>query len=162
MTCSAVFFVSFLKYPKIDGNDKKLSRLFLEFSFVLATQTNSESGEDVLQIIEPDLFVEKYAVKTDKKKKKDCKLVCVEKYPTCIKCPPFLTFVLYPTKQVNYKVRSTAKNYALFVRCKSTCKVPFIWTKQTNPYNKGYIYVGQDQAIRTNKETALLRVNRSN
>ena len=65
MTCSAVFFVSFLKYPKIDGNDKKLSRLFLEFSFVLATQTNSESGEDVLQIIEPDLFVEKYAVKTD-------------------------------------------------------------------------------------------------
>ena len=35
MTCSAVFFVPFPKYPKIDGNDKKLSRLFLEFSFVL-------------------------------------------------------------------------------------------------------------------------------
>ena len=54
MTCSAVFFVSFPKYPKIDGNDKKLSRLFLEFSFVLATQTNSKSGEDVSQIIEPE------------------------------------------------------------------------------------------------------------
>ena len=28
MTFSAVFFVPFLKYPKIDGNDKKLSRPF--------------------------------------------------------------------------------------------------------------------------------------
>ena len=45
MTCSAVFFVPFPKYPKIDGNDKKLSRLFLEFSFVLATQSNSKSGD---------------------------------------------------------------------------------------------------------------------
>ena len=41
-----------------------------------------------------------------------------------------------------------------------------MWTKQTNPYNQGYIYVGQDQAIRTNKDiytlssvkTSLLRV----
>ena len=57
MTCSAVFFVSFPKYPKIDGNDKKLSRLFLKFSFVIANKTNSKSG-DVSQIIES-------AVKTD-------------------------------------------------------------------------------------------------
>ena len=36
---------------------------------------------------------------------KDHKLLCVGKYPICIKCPPFLTFFLiYPTKQVNYKV----------------------------------------------------------
>ena len=35
---------------------------------------------------------------------KDQKLLCVGKYPICIKCPPFLTFFLYPTKQVNYKV----------------------------------------------------------
>ena len=27
---------------------------FLEFGFVLATQTNSKSGEDVSQIIEPE------------------------------------------------------------------------------------------------------------
>ena len=54
MTCSAVFFVSCFKYPKIDGNDKKHFRLFLEFRFVLATQTNSKSGEDVSQIIEPE------------------------------------------------------------------------------------------------------------
>ena len=54
MTCSAVFFVSFPKYPKIDGNDKKLSRLFSEFSFVLANKTNSKSGEDVSQIIESE------------------------------------------------------------------------------------------------------------
>ena len=52
-TCSAVFFVYFPKYPIIDSKDKKLSRLFLEFSFVLATQTNSRSGEDVSQVIEP-------------------------------------------------------------------------------------------------------------
>ena len=65
MTCSAVFFVSCFKYPKIDGNDKKHFRLFLEFSFVLATETNSKSREDVSQIIEPEWFVEKSAVKTD-------------------------------------------------------------------------------------------------
>ena len=59
MTCSAVFFVSFPKYPKIDGNDEKLSRFFWKFSFVLATQTNSKSGEDVAQIVEPEEFVEK-------------------------------------------------------------------------------------------------------
>ena len=29
-----------------------MKNFFLEFSFVLATQTNSESGEDVSQIIE--------------------------------------------------------------------------------------------------------------
>jgi len=63
MTCSAVFFVSFPKYPKIDLNDKKLSRLFLEFSFVLATQTNSKSGENISQIIEPERFVEKSALR---------------------------------------------------------------------------------------------------
>ena len=40
-------FVSFPEYPKIDGNDEKLSRVFLKFSFVLATQTNSKSGKDV-------------------------------------------------------------------------------------------------------------------
>ena len=34
-------FRLFSWYPKIDGNAKKLSRLFWEFSFVLATQTNS-------------------------------------------------------------------------------------------------------------------------
>ena len=54
MTSSAVFFVSFPKCPKIDGNDKKFSRRFSEFSFVLATQTNGKSGEDVSQIIEPE------------------------------------------------------------------------------------------------------------
>ena len=53
MTSSAVFFVSFPKYSKIDGNDEKRSRFVLEFSFVLATQTNSKSGEDVSQLIEP-------------------------------------------------------------------------------------------------------------
>ena len=57
MTCSAVFFVSFPKYPKINSNDEKRSRFFWKFSFVLATQTNSKSGEDVSQIIEPELMI---------------------------------------------------------------------------------------------------------
>ena len=40
--------------------------MFLDFSFVLATQTNSKSGEDVSQrILEPEWFVEKSALKTD-------------------------------------------------------------------------------------------------
>ena len=115
MTCSAVSFVPFPKYPKNDGNDKRLSRLFLEFSFILATQTNSKSGEDVSQIIEPEWFVEKSAVKTYISVEKDQKLVCIGEYPICIKCPPFLTFVLYPKKQVNYKVSSTAKKWYTFV-----------------------------------------------
>ena len=115
MTCSAVSFVPFPKYPKNDGNDKRLSRLFLEFSFILATQTNSKSGEDVSQIIKPEWFVEKSAVKTYISVEKDQKLVCIGEYPICIKCPPFLTFVLYPKKQVNYKVSSTAKKWYTFV-----------------------------------------------
>ena len=49
MTCSAAFFVSFPKYPTIDGNDENRSRIVLELSFVLATQANSKSGEDVSQ-----------------------------------------------------------------------------------------------------------------
>ena len=59
ITCSAVFFVSFPKYPTIDGNDENRSRIFLELSFILATQANSKSGEDVSQIIGPEWFVEK-------------------------------------------------------------------------------------------------------
>ena len=38
---------------------------FAELSFFLTNQTNSKSGEDVSQIIEPDWFVEKSVVKTD-------------------------------------------------------------------------------------------------
>ena len=64
-SCSAVLFVSFPKYPKIDVNDEKLFKFFSEFSFVLATQTNSKSGEDVSQIIEPEWFAEKSALKAD-------------------------------------------------------------------------------------------------
>ena len=114
-TCSAVFFVYFPKYPIIDSKDKKLSRLFLEFSFVLATQSKSKSGEDVSQIIVPEWLVEKSSVKTGIYLEKEHRLVCVGKYPICIKCPPFLTFVLYPTKQVNYKVSSIPKHYALLL-----------------------------------------------
>ena len=75
-----------------------------------ATQTNIKSREVVSQIIRTRI-VEKSSVKTDIQLEKDHKLVCVEKYPICIKCPQFLTFV-YPL-QNNYKVSSIAKNYAL-------------------------------------------------
>ena len=78
---------------------------FFEFSFVLATQTNSKSGEDVSPTIDPEWFVEKSSVL------KDHKLVYDGKYPICIKCPSFLTFA-YPLQN---KFSSTAKNYALFV-----------------------------------------------
>ena len=103
MTCSAMFFVSFPKYPKIDGNDEKLT-IFSFFFFIYlrsshSNQLNSKSNDDVLQIIEPEWFVEKSAVKTGIEVGKDQKLVCVGKYPTCIKCPPFLPFV-YKTSQL--------------------------------------------------------------
>ena len=109
------FLSLFLSTQKSTTMIKKLSRLFLEFGFVLATQSNSKSGEAVSQVIQPEWFVEKSAVKTDIYLEKEHRLVCVRKYPICIKCPPFLTFVLYPTKQVNYKVSSTAKNYTLLL-----------------------------------------------
>ena len=57
---------------------KNFKDFFLEFSFVLATPSNSKSGEDVSQVIEPEWFVEKSAVKTDIYLEKDHKLVCVE------------------------------------------------------------------------------------
>ena len=38
---------------------KNFLDFFFKFSFVLATQTNSKSGEDVSQIIEPEWLVEK-------------------------------------------------------------------------------------------------------
>ena len=47
--CFSSLFLS-TKYPKIDGNDEKLSSIFE----LLTTQTNSKSGEDVSQIIEPE------------------------------------------------------------------------------------------------------------
>ena len=56
MTCSAVFSSLFLstKYPKIDSNNEKHSRIFgIE---LLASKTNSKSGENALQIIEPELL----------------------------------------------------------------------------------------------------------
>ena len=53
MTCSALFFVSYFKYhPKIDENDEKLCSIF--GILLLATQTNSNSREDVSQVIEPE------------------------------------------------------------------------------------------------------------
>ena len=58
VVCSAVFFVSFRKTMM------KNFLHFLEFSFVLATQTNSKSSEDVLPIIEPKWFFEKCSRKT--------------------------------------------------------------------------------------------------
>ena len=42
-------------------------------------------------------------------------------------------------------------------KMQSTCKQAFIWTKQTYPYNQGYIYVGQEQAIRTNKDIYVVK-----
>ena len=48
----------------MDGNDEKLSLFFKEFSFALATQTNSKSGADVWLKIEPERFFEKSVVKT--------------------------------------------------------------------------------------------------
>ena len=44
-------------------------------------------GEDVLHKMEPESLKSLL--------KKDYKLVCARKYPICINCPPFLTFV-YP------------------------------------------------------------------
>ena len=65
LMCWAVFFVSFSLVPKIDDNDGKPSKFCLKSGFVLAIQTNSKSGEDVSQIIEPEWFVEKSALKSD-------------------------------------------------------------------------------------------------
>ena len=54
-------------------------------------------------------------VKTDIQLEKDHKLVCAGKNPIRIKCPPFFNVCLSFTKQVNYKVSSQAKSYALLL-----------------------------------------------
>ena len=105
----------FAKYPNIDGNDEKLSRFFLEFSFVSATQTNSKSGEDVSQIIEPEWFVEKSAVKTDIKEEKRPQIGLCRKISNLYKVSSVFNVCLSFTKPVNYKVSSTAKNYVLLL-----------------------------------------------
>ena len=51
-SCVSRLFILSTKYQKIDGNDGKLSRFF--GTELLATQTNSKSGENVSQIIEPE------------------------------------------------------------------------------------------------------------
>ena len=54
MTCQLRFLSLFLSTQKSTAMRKNFLGSFLEFSVVLATQTNSKSGEDVFQIIEPD------------------------------------------------------------------------------------------------------------
>ena len=87
-TFSAVFFVSFpsAKYPKSTVMMKNVVA-FLEFSFLHTKINQQQSGEDVLHKMEPGSLKSLL--------EKDYKLVCARKYPICIKCPPFLTF-LYP------------------------------------------------------------------
>ena len=108
MTCSAVFSSLFLSTQKSTAMIKKLSRYFLEYSFVLVTQSNSKSGEDVSQIW-------KVCRKDWPLLGKRPQIGLRRKMSNWIKCPPFLTFVLYHEKQVNYKVSSTAKNYTLLL-----------------------------------------------
>ena len=55
---SCVFSSLFLSTQESTAMMKKLSRFFFKFSFVLATQTNSKSGEDVSPLIEPECFVD--------------------------------------------------------------------------------------------------------
>ena len=51
-SCVFRLFILSTKYPKIYSNNKKHSSIFgIE---LLAFQTNSKSGEDVSQIIEPE------------------------------------------------------------------------------------------------------------
>ena len=87
-TFSAVFFVSFpsAKYPKSTVMMKNVLAFF-EFSFLHTKINQEQSGEDVLHKMEPGSLKSLL--------EKDYKLVCARKYPICIKCPPFLTF-LYP------------------------------------------------------------------
>ena len=68
---------------------------------------------------------------------------------------PFLIKLEFKLETVEVGEKPLRAN--LGVRCNSTCKLAFIWTKQTNPYNQGYIYVGQDQAIRTKKDIYVVK-----
>ena len=54
VSVSAVFFVSFPKYPKIDGNDKKNFLDFFGINLRSSHSNQQQSGENVPQIIEPE------------------------------------------------------------------------------------------------------------
>ena len=89
--------------------------VFLELSFVLAFQTNSKSGEDVSQKIEPEGFVEKSDIKTDIQVGKDHLVVQCQKRSNLYKVSSVFNVCLSFTKQVNYKESSIAKNRALLL-----------------------------------------------
>ena len=79
MTCSSVFFVSFPKYPKIDGNDEKLFFWNLASFYPLKLTAKA---------------VKMFRIK----RKKDHKLVCVGKYLICISVLRFYRlFIRYKT-----------------------------------------------------------------
>ena len=79
---------------------------------------------------------------------KEHKFVCVGKYPIRTKCSPFLTFVLYPRKQVNYKASSTAKNYALLLLPKYPIDAgKFLLQQQDKLHKKTEIYCSQKQLL---------------
>ena len=80
---------------------------FLEFSFLHTKINQQQSGEDVLHKMEPGSLKSLL--------EKDYKLVCARKYPICIKLSSVFNISLSFTKQVNYKVSSIAKNYALLL-----------------------------------------------
>ena len=99
-------------YPKIDENDEKLSSIF--GILLLATQTNSNSREDVSQVIEPESLKILLLTLTFSWKKTTDWFVWGN-YPICIKCLcPFLNVCLFFTKQVDHKVSC----YRLTIRLK--------------------------------------------
>ena len=113
MTCSALFFVSYFKYyPKTDENDEKLCSIF--GILLLATQTNSNSREDVSQVIEPE-SLKILLLRLTFSRKKTTNWFVLGNYPICIKCLcPFLNVCLSFTKQVDCKVSC----YRLTIRLK--------------------------------------------
>ena len=104
---SCVFrpFILTTKYPKIYGNDEKLSSII--FWNWAPGHSNQQQKRWRCFANNRAWIVEKSAVKTDIQLEKDHKLVCVWKYLIRMKCPPFLTFV-YPLQNkliIKYKAQ---------------------------------------------------------
>ena len=116
MTCSAVFFVPCPKYPKIDGNDKT----FLDFFWNLASfYPFKEIAKAVTCFASNRAWMIRWNLKVCRKDwhllGKRPQIGLCRKISNLYKVSSVFNVCFISTKQVNYKVSSTAKNYTLLL-----------------------------------------------
>ena len=111
MTCSAVFFVSFPKNPKIDGNDEKLSRFC--GTLLLPNHSNQQQKRWRCFTNNRAWLIRWKVCRKDWHLSGKRPQIGLSEISNLYKVSSVFNVCLSFTKQVNYKVSSITKNYAL-------------------------------------------------